>query len=142
MESIAGMKSLEEFMGWSERLVEGLQAVGRRSRRDNAQRLLDQADAYMQRHLSDKDLTMQSVCDEQGMSVSYLSQLFKKHMGTTFVKHLTSLRMERAKEHLSLYGSPIIEVAEACGYRDVYYFSHCFRKYVGLPPKRYREANQ
>ena len=139
IESVARMQSFDEFTGWAKRIVDDLQSYGRRSKMDNAERLLSRAEEYMERHVADKDLTMQSVCDAQGISVSYVGQLFKKYRNTTFVKYLTALRMERAKEMLRLSGSRITEVAEACGYRDVYYFSHCFRKYAGVPPKRYRE---
>ncbi len=139
IESVARMQSFDEFVGWAERLIDDLYSYGRQSKMDNAEKLLSQAIEYMEHHFADKDLTMQSVCGAKGISISYLGQLFKRYRGTTFVKYLTSLRMERAKERLRLSGSRITEVAEACGYRDVYYFSHCFRKYAGVPPKRYRE---
>lgn len=140
--SIARMQSFDEFIGWAERVVDELQTAGERSKMDNAEKLLNQAIDHMQRNFADKNLTMQSVCEAQGISVSYLGQLFKRYRRTTFVKYLTDLRMEHAKQLLQLSGDRIIEVAESCGYRDVYYFSHCFRKYVGVPPKKYREQQR
>jgi two-component system, response regulator YesN len=142
MDSISRMKSIDEFVGWAGRLVESLHSYGRKNRMDNAEKLLTRATDYLNQNYADNDLTMQSVCDAQGISISYLGQLFKKHRSTTFVKYLTALRMEKAKEKLNLFGNRITEVAEECGYRDVYYFSHCFRKYVGVPPKTYRESQQ
>jgi two-component system response regulator YesN len=84
---------------------------------------------------------MEAVCDELGLSVSYLSHLFKRYKETTFVKYLTSRRIEKAKELLAGTGDRIVEVANICGYRDVYYFSHSFKKYTGLPPRTFREHN-
>jgi two-component system response regulator YesN len=139
MESVARMMGLDEFIAWAGELAGALKVYGERSRMDNAERLLNQAIAYMEEHYSEKGLTMQVVADEQGPSVSYLGQLFKRYKNTTFVKYLTGLRMEKAKEKLLLSGSRIVEVADECGYKDVYYFSHCFRKHVGVPPKKYRE---
>lgn len=139
--TIARMKSIDEFTGWVERFVVTLHEFGTRNRMDNAERTLTEAIRYIEEHYGKNDLTMQSVADANGISVSYLGQLFKKYRDTTFVKFLTALRIQRAKAELSLSGSRIVEVAEACGYRDVYYFSHCFRKAVGVPPKRYREEH-
>ena len=136
---IARMQSFDEFVGWAQRIIDDLQTVGRRNKMDNAEQLLSGAIEYIQRNFTDKNLTMQAVCEAKGISVSYLGRLFKRYRQTTFVTYLTELRMERAKQQLQLFGDRIIEVAEACGYRDVYYFSHCFRKYVGVPPKKYRE---
>ena len=82
---------------------------------------------------------MERVCDELGISVSYMSLLFKKEKETTFVKYLTSVRMEKAKEILKLTGDKIIDIAGQCGYNEVYYFSHSFKKYTGMSPKKYRE---
>ncbi|MDA3950269.1 MAG: response regulator [Spirochaeta sp.] len=142
IDTISRIKSVDEFIGWAERQVTALHEYGRRNRMDNAERILSTAIAYIEEHYADNALTMQSLAEEQGISVSYLGQLFKKYRDTTFVKYVTSVRIERAKKQLSLSGSRIVEVAEACGYRDVYYFSHCFRKYVGVPPKKYREQQQ
>ena len=47
--------------------------------------------------------------------------------------------MEKAQELLRYTGDRIAEVAGACGYRDVYYFSHSFKEYMGISPKRFRE---
>ncbi len=106
---------------------------------NNAERLLDQAVSHIYNNFSDPDLTMETVCDTLGISASYLGQLFKKNKESTFVKFLTGVRMEKAMELLSSTGDRIAEVAIACGYRDVYYFSHSFKKFAGMPPKKYRE---
>ncbi len=82
---------------------------------------------------------MENVCEELGISVSYMSLLFKKDKDTTFVKYLTKVRIEKAQELLKLTGDRIVEIAEQCGFNDVYYFSHCFKKYMGVSPKKYRE---
>lgn len=82
---------------------------------------------------------MEIVCEELGISVSYMSLLFKKHKETTFVKYLTSVRIEKARELLRLTGDRVVEIAGQCGFNDVYYFSHCFKKYMGVSPKKYRE---
>ncbi|MBF9018909.1 MULTISPECIES: helix-turn-helix transcriptional regulator [unclassified Oceanispirochaeta] len=105
----------------------------------NSQRMLDNAVNFMEKNYTDPKISMESVCDEMGMSISYLSLLFKKEKQTTFVKYLTMIRLEKAKDLLGLTSEKIIDIAGKCGYNEVYYFSHSFKKYTGVSPKKYRE---
>ena len=94
--------------------------------------------SYMEAHYCDPDISFESLAREVNFSVSYISALLKKRRGTSFIKMLTELRMEKAKELLADPSLKIIDIAEQLGYNDSYYFSHCFKKYVGVPPKEYR----
>jgi len=94
--------------------------------------------SYMEMHFCDPDISFESLAREVNFSVSYISALLKKRRGTSFIKMLTDLRMEKAKELLSDPSLKIIDVAEQLGYNDSYYFSHCFKKHVGVPPKEFR----
>lgn len=133
------LRSFDQLFAWMLAAVRKTRERSLASRSSNAQRMLEQAVAYIQTHFDDPKLTMESVCEEMGISISYLSQLFKKYRETTFVKFLTSIRMEKAIDRLKNSGDRIVEVAAQCGYQDVYYFSHSFKKYTGVPPKKYRE---
>lgn len=105
---------------------------------DNVELNLQRVLAYMNSHYCDADISFESMASAVGFSVSYISALLKKNRNTSFVKHLTALRMERAKELLPSPALKIIDIAERLGYTDPYYFSHCFKKYTGLSPKEYR----
>ncbi|GAB1455350.1 hypothetical protein MASR2M48_06570 [Spirochaetota bacterium] len=93
----------------------------------------------MHRRYSDADLTLDAVCNELSISPSYLSQLFRKYKDSSFVKYLTGIRMEAAMNLLTTTGDLIVDVAIQVGYKDVYYFSHSFKKWTGVSPKKYRE---
>lgn len=138
---IAKIRSWEQLCSWFIVLNRKIREGGIAARFDNAKRLLEQAVAYIYQHYSDPTLTMDSVCGSLDISASYLSQLFKKHKGSSFVKFLTGVRMTKAKELLLTTGDRIAEIALACGYQDIYYFSHSFKKYTGVPPKKFREEN-
>lgn len=142
LETVARMQSIEEFGEWSARIFALLREEGKASQMDHGERTLEKVIRYLREHYAERNLTMQEVCEAHALSVSYLGQLFRRYRDTTFVKFLTSIRMERAKEHLELNSSRIVDVADMCGYRDVYYFSHCFRKYTGESPKQYRDAHR
>lgn len=50
--------------------------------------------------------------------------------------------MEKAKELLLNTPNKIIEIASFVGYNDPYYFSHSFKKHLGLSPKEYRDEHE
>ena len=105
---------------------------------DNVERNLRLVTSYMEEHYCDPDISFESLAREVNFSVSYISALLKKKLNTSFVKMLTDLRMKKAKELLSNPSLKIIDIAEQLGYNDAYYFSHCFKKKVGVPPKEFR----
>ena len=64
---------------------------------------------YVQRHYSEP-ITLERVCREIGFSVSYFSALFKKETGESFVRYLTRIRMEHAKELLARTNLPVSQI--------------------------------
>jgi two-component system response regulator YesN len=47
--------------------------------------------------------------------------------------------MEKAKELLKYSNEKVINISKQCGYNEVYYFSHSFKKYTGESPKEFRK---
>ena len=105
---------------------------------DNVERNLRLVTSYMEAHFCDPEISFETLAREVNFSVSYISALLKRKLNTSFVKMLTNLRMEKAKELLLNPSLKIIDIAEQLGYNDAYYFSHCFKRNVGIPPKEYR----
>lgn len=101
--------------------------------------ILRDALGFVDRHYSDPSLSLNRVCEHLDISISYLSMLMKREKATTFNKYVVQVRMEKAKELIVSTNHKIIEIATMCGYNEVYYFSHSFKKYTGMSPKRYRE---
>ncbi|MBB6481454.1 response regulator transcription factor [Spirochaeta isovalerica] len=139
LEQMLGFSSLEQLFDWFLVTLLKLREKNLSTKMSNSQKLLDKAVQFIHGNYDDPKISMETVCDELGISISYMSLLFKKHKETTFVKYLTGVRIDRAKELLKLTGDRIVEIASKCGFSDVYYFSHCFKKYMGVSPKKYRE---
>ena len=66
--------------------------------------------------------------------------LFAKHMNTTFISHLTKLRLKRAAELLLTTDMTVKDVSINCGYTNYFYFTRVFSKTYGKPPSVYRES--
>ena len=67
-----------------------------RDRKMSAQELYDYAVQYIEENYA-QPLSMQSVCDEIGISQTYLSRLFRKYSDTTFNAFLTRCRRRRGR---------------------------------------------
>ncbi|MEH7073427.1 response regulator [Neobacillus drentensis] len=107
-------------------------------RRDRKHEAVEKACTYIERNFS-KDLTLQDVAEHVGMNPTYFSLLFKEEMKLSYIKYLTKLRMERAKELLQ-DGNKVGDVSEKVGYHTYRHFSELFRKHVGVNPGQYRDS--
>lgn len=90
---------------------------------------------YIRSHYNGK-ITVEGISDYFNISRQYLSRIFKQETGHTIQEHLISTRIKHAKRMLVKGISPS-QVAELCGFSDLYSFSHCFSKRVGMSPKSY-----
>lgn len=108
-------------------------------RRENeTQKPIRIAKQYIQRHFSE-NITLEDVCEATGFSVSYFSVLFKKETGEGFVKYLTRVRIDRAKELLKETGMPVSQICGEVGYGDLKHFNQTFKKATSLSPGQYRK---
>ncbi len=72
------------------------------------------------------------------LSPRYFSAKFKEIMGETVQSFIIKARIERA-EHLLYYaGMSVSDVADALGYRDVFFFSRQFKQHTGKSPSEIR----
>jgi len=93
---------------------------------------------YIRNHYQE-DISLYTAAEYVHMNHIYLSRLFKKELGETFLETLTKFRLEKACELLSNFEYKIYEVSSMVGIYDPGYFSQVFKKYYGLTPTEYRE---
>lgn len=91
---------------------------------------------YIQEHYSE-DLSLNSLAETVEMNPVYLSSLFKQETGTSYVKYLTNIRLQKAMEFLQ-QGYRVAEVSEMVGYPNYRYFCDLFKKNVGVTPNEYK----
>ncbi len=132
------MKTSDELFDWFSQLIAKVKRINSEIISDNIQKNLNKIINYIDSHYTDNDLSLELLAEKVNISVSYVSAILKKERNTTFVKYLTTLRMEKAKELLKNPNLKIVDIAESVGYSEAYYFSHSFKKYQGVSPKEYR----
>ena len=100
--------------------------------------LLEKITSYVEANLAQK-ITLQMIACQFHVSVSTITQLFRKKEKTTFHHFVTSKRMEKARD-LILQGIPLETVGRAIGYQDHSTFYRAFRQTFGISPREYRKA--
>ncbi|WP_127587721.1 response regulator [Paenibacillus koleovorans] len=96
---------------------------------------------YVQQRYKD-DLSLQSLQDVTGLHPNYISALFKKELGMTFLYYLNSIRIKKSVEYLIYREEKTIhEIAERVGYYNERQFFRAFKKFTGLTPGEFRNRN-
>jgi CheY-like chemotaxis protein/AraC-like DNA-binding protein len=86
-------------------------------------------------------LNLASLSETFRISSSYLSKLFRQHVGLSFGEFLSSMRIDAAKRLIrESPDMPLKDVAESVGFSDPFYFSRVFKAIAGLPPSGYSRS--
>ena len=84
------------------------------------------------------DLSLEQAAEIVTINPSYLSYIFKKETGITFVQYLTNIRMHHACRLMTEYPAlSLDEVARKTGYNSTSYFHKIFRAKYGLSPRQW-----
>ncbi|SDB06634.1 helix-turn-helix domain-containing protein [Eubacterium oxidoreducens] len=102
----------------------------------NVARVLD----YVSEHYKE-NISLAKTAQAVALSKSYLSDIFKKEIGITFLNYVTNLRIEKAKELLLDSTMKMYEISDAVGFQDYTYFSQIFKKKTGMTLSEYRNRH-
>lgn len=83
-------------------------------------------------------LTLEDIAQHVYLNKTYISQMFMKHLGVSFVSYLEGVRIQKACELLRDTDLCIAEIASSSGYSSSSYFTKVFKKHTGLGPVQYR----
>lgn len=75
-----------------------------------------------------------------GLSPSQMRRLFRDHLGTSPHQWLVRERLMLAQALLVESAAPIPEIAERCGFCDVYHLGREFKRVVGISPAAWRRS--
>ena len=96
---------------------------------------------YISVHYKEK-ITLQETSERFGISAEHLSRTFSKKLACPFTKYLHFLRVEEAKNLLTLSGKSVLEVAFESGFSDQRTFNRVFKEFTSLTPAEYRRTYQ
>ena len=77
-----------------------------------------------------------------GLSRPTFARQFKRHSGRSFSAFVNQLRLQAARRELRDGDRSVLDVALACGFRQVTFFNRLFRREVGCTPTEYRRRQR
>ncbi|MDR3303027.1 MAG: AraC family transcriptional regulator [Treponema sp.] len=91
------------------------------------------ASRYITRHFAER-LTVKALADLVGLNAAYFGVLFKQETGVTVNHYIAKIRARNAKNLLQSGAYRVSEVAECCGYSDMFHFYKQFKMIMGIAP--------
>lgn len=82
------------------------------------------------------------IAKDLGVSRSHFDREFTQQTGQAPKQFLINCKMIEARRYLESSHLRVGEIAEALGYKDIYFFSRQFKQLVGQSPMQYRKAIQ
>jgi AraC-like DNA-binding protein len=86
---------------------------------------------------ADIDFEKQAV--KAGVSYPHFRRIFKNITGLPPTQFVLQRRLEKAAALLRTGKKNISEIANDCGFYDIYHFAKTFKKYYSIPPAKYRK---
>jgi AraC family transcriptional regulator of arabinose operon len=93
---------------------------------------------WMRTHLA-QPIRLEELAQLAAVSIPHYCTLFKRHTGFAPIDWLIRLRIQRACQLLDTTTDPIAAIGARAGFLDPYYFTRCFRRIMGHPPRAYRQ---
>ncbi len=93
---------------------------------------------YIKAHLTDDDLSQNTMAEMAGISTEHFSRVFKNVTGQTYLKWLNMVRLEKAISLFPEEGMSLTEIAMLSGFQSIPTFNRVFRDAKGISPGEYR----
>jgi TolB-like protein/AraC-like DNA-binding protein len=103
---------------------------------------LKSAEAIIQDYLSDEQFGVSELASALNMSRSNLLRKIKKQTELSASQFIRKIRLDKAKELLSVSDMTVSEISYEVGFSNSSYFIKCFREEFGFPPGESRKHSK
>lgn len=101
---------------------------------------IKRAKDYIEIHYG-KNLSIESIAAEAGLSKAYFSTLFGKEIGISVNQYLFEFRVKKAAEFMVSSKESVSQIAYQVGFKDQSHFTKVFKKVFGKTPQEFRQSN-
>ena len=102
------------------------------------QTLIAPAVEYIHKNYTSSHISVEELSKSCGITPEYFRSIFKNHFGTSPLKYINNLKLDKAKHLLKYSKMKIYAIAEECGFSSCAYFCAVFGKECGMTPDEYR----
>lgn len=103
--------------------------------------VIESVQQYVREHIHER-ITLQDAAQASCISAGYLSSMFKKQTGESFMGYVNRCKIERACMLIREGATRIGQIGWMLGYENAYYFTRVFKRYMGMTPSEYMEREQ
>ena len=89
-----------------------------------------------------QNLSLNTIAGHVHVTPSYLSNRFKKEVGTTITEFINKKRIEESKYFLLHTNTSISDIAVLFRFCNQSYYTFLFKKYTGVTPREYRSLKE
>lgn len=90
-----------------------------------------------------EDISLEQTAEFVSINPSYLSYIFKKETGITFLQYLTNIRLQKACDLMLANPEMSLEaISSKTGYHSASYFHKIFRAKYGVSPRQWLQKEQ
>lgn len=100
--------------------------------------ILSKAKGFIERHYSE-NITVKNIAKHCSISETHLFRVFKSSLSASPNDYLSEVRIAAAKKLLCVTEMSINEIAFACGFNSLSYFSDCFKRRCNISPSAFRK---
>jgi AraC-like DNA-binding protein len=97
--------------------------------------------AYIDEHMCES-ITLATLAQVAGLSRMYFAAQFRAATGCTPHECVLRKRIERAQQLLAETSEPLVSIALTVGFQSQAHFSTVFKRFAGLSPHQWRDANR
>lgn len=130
--------SKEQIVKWLHGTVDGITRYVNERKSTSRHALVATMIEFVEAGINE-DIGLHEAAGKLYINPSYLSRLFKQHMGQTFTAYIVERKMKLALQCLQ-DGMKVSDTACLLGYRDFSYFTRVFRKHWGMTPADVKNA--
>ena len=100
--------------------------------------LIDKAIGFIQKNPKD-NLSLQSIADNAGFSLTYFDAIFRQHTGYSPVEYSRIYKLTRSALELRRTQKTVLDIALDFGYASPESFTRAFKNFYSITPSEYRE---
>lgn len=102
------------------------------------EKLLQETIKYINEHISDPEINLETMCKKIGVSHSSLYRKIKGQTGMTLNELIRNIKLKKAAQLIKTGKLSISEIMYETGFSNHSYFAKCFKKIYKVAPKEYR----